>query len=108
MPETPGSSWTESTSTNQELRDSSFQASRLLDIIVVFGTFGTVSLRPKESSTSLKLIGLPEVSRCPHCHEPFDCGRRDIDCWCNKVIVPLSDLSRLAKEFKGCLCRKCL
>ncbi|MGI5939950.1 MAG: cysteine-rich CWC family protein [Thermoleophilia bacterium] len=56
-------------------------------------------------------VPLFDVSRCPLCGQPNDCGaaRGDPTCWCRSVTIPQEVLDRIPPEARGvaCVCRKC-
>jgi hypothetical protein len=45
---------------------------------------------------------------CPKCESNFLCGRSEKACWCQSMTLSHDTLTKLQKEFKGCLCPHCL
>lgn len=51
---------------------------------------------------------LPE-SRCPRCGGAFHCGANDAGpCACTTLQLAPATLARLAAQYRGCLCLRCL
>ncbi|MBX3605527.1 MAG: cysteine-rich CWC family protein [Piscinibacter sp.] len=48
-------------------------------------------------------------ARCPRCGGAFHCGANDPGpCACTTLKVDAKTLARLAAEYRGCLCLRCL
>lgn len=51
---------------------------------------------------------MSEAATCPRCGGPFECGAKDARCDCFDLKLDPSTRQRIAREFSGCLCLKCL
>ena len=47
-------------------------------------------------------------SRCPRCGGEFHCGASEARCDCFEIKLDEAQRARLAREFSGCLCLRCL
>ncbi len=45
---------------------------------------------------------------CESCGEEFSCGANVGKCWCFAVEVKAETLAELRRDYKNCLCQKCL
>ena len=45
---------------------------------------------------------------CESCGESFSCGSNVDQCWCFDVETDEETLTKLRRNFKNCLCGKCL
>jgi ribosomal protein L34E len=47
-------------------------------------------------------------ARCPRCGGEFHCGAGEARCDCFEIQLDEAQRARLAREFCGCLCLRCL
>lgn len=64
-------------------------------------------LMPADSDET-KVETAPETFVCESCGENFSCGSKIGQCWCFDVEINEGTLTKLQKDFKSCLCGKCL
>lgn len=58
---------------------------------------------------SLKFIDFDKkTSICERCGDSFGCGAKSKSCWCAEVELNSETLKRLGKNYRECLCPKCL